>query len=327
MKRIIGRKRASDIIDRFSESHVLVVGDVMVDHFIWGKVSRISPEAPVPVVEVSRESMLLGGAANVLNNVAAAGGSVSLAGVIGPDERGRWIIQQMRRKNVDTSGIVVEQDRPTIVKTRIVAHNQQVVRFDRENKGTVGTDTARRLVDYIKNVIHGVGAVIVSDYRKGVISEDFFRELSTIVADAGVILCVDPKQNSFSRYHGCDIITPNHHEAETAAGITIETEDDIIAAGRTLLERNDFRSVLITQGEEGMVLFERNADITYIPAVAKEVFDVTGAGDTVIGILALALASGATLKEAAVLANCAAGIVVGKVGTATVSRNELRAAL
>lgn len=327
MKRIISKKRALEIISHFSSSKVLVVGDIMVDQFIWGKVARISPEAPVPVVEVTSETLLFGGCANVLNNIFSIGGKVAVTGIIGSDDMGRWVIRQFRKMGIDTKGIIIEQNRPTIVKTRVVAHHQQVVRFDRENKNPVDSDNIQIILEYIETMRDELGAIIVSDYNKGIITKKLIDGVRAVIAGKNIILCVDPKQNDFSFYRGCDIITPNHHEAGRALGVDLLNEEDILRGGRDLLEKYDFEAVLITRGEEGMTLFERNKDITSIPTVAKEIFDVTGAGDTVIGVLALCVAAGASFREAAAMANHAAGIVVGKVGTAAVSQDELKRVL
>ncbi len=327
MKKILSKKRALEIISHFSSSKVLVVGDIMVDQFIWGKVSRISPEAPVPVVEVTSETLLFGGCANVLNNIFSIGGKVAVTGIIGSDDMGRWVIRQFRKMGIDTKGIIIEQNRPTIVKTRVVAHHQQVVRFDRENKNPVDSDNIQIILEYIETMRDELGAIIVSDYNKGIITKKLIDGVRDVIAGRNIILCVDPKQNDFSFYRGCDIITPNHHEAGRALGVDLLNEEDILRGGRDLLEKYDFKAVLITRGEEGMTLFERNKDITSIPTVAKEIFDVTGAGDTVIGVLALCVAAGASFREAAAMANHAAGIVVGKVGTAAVSQDELKRVL
>lgn len=327
MKKILSKKRALEIISHFSSSKVLVVGDIMVDQFIWGKVSRISPEAPVPVVEVTSETLLFGGCANVLNNIFSIGGKVAVTGIIGSDDMGRWVIRQFRKMGIDTKGIIIEQNRPTIVKTRVVAHHQQVVRFDRENKNPVDSDNIQIILEYIETMRDELGAIIVSDYNKGIITKKLIDGVRDVIAGRNIILCVDPKQNDFSFYRGCDIITPNHHEAGRALGVDLLNEEDILRGGRNLLEKYDFKAVLVTRGEEGMTLFERNKDITSIPTVAKEIFDVTGAGDTVIGVLALCVAAGASFREAAAMANHAAGIVVGKVGTAAVSQDELKRVL
>jgi len=327
VKGIISRKRALDIISRFHDSKVLVVGDIMVDQFIWGKVSRISPEAPVPVVRVTSESLLLGGCANVLNNVFSMGGKVAVSGIVGSDDMGRWLIGKLREMEIDTAGVIVEHKRPTILKTRIIAHNQQVVRFDREDKSPVSRNSLQGIIEYIKSVKDDLGAVIISDYNKGVFSEKLIKGIREITSERGIILCIDPKQSDFSLYRGCDLITPNHQETERALGTELENSDDITKGCKTLIRDFDFGAVLITRGEEGMSLFENDGGVTHIPTVAREVFDVTGAGDTVIGIFALSVAAGATLKEASALANHAAGIAVGKVGTAPVYQDELKKAL
>lgn len=327
VKGIISRKRALEIISRFQDSKVLVVGDIMVDQFIWGKVSRISPEAPVPVVKVTSESLLLGGCANVLNNVFSMGGKVAVSGIVGSDNMGRWLTGKLKEMGIDTAGVIVERERPTIVKTRVIAHSQQVVRFDREDKSPVAQDSLRRIMEYIESTKGDLGAVIISDYNKGVFSEELIRGIREITSQSGIALCVDPKQSDFSLYSGCDLITPNHQETERALGMELENSDDIIKGGKLLIKKFGFRGLLITRGEEGMTLFENDGGVTHIPTVAREVFDVTGAGDTVIGVFALCVAAGATWKEAAVLANHAAGIAVGKVGTAPVYQDELKKAL
>ena len=324
VKKVVSKKRSLEIIDNLPRSKVLVVGDLMVDQFIWGNVSRISPEAPVPVVEVTSENFLLGGSANVSNNIFSMGGKVCVTGIIGSDDMGRLLIRNFREMNVDTSGIIVEHNRTTTIKTRIIARSQQVVRFDRENKNSVSLNSVEKMVEYIERIRDDLGAVVISDYSKGIISEKLLKGIRDVISGRDIIVCIDPKQNDFSLYQGFDVITPNHHEAGRALDMEIVCEDDLIKNGKSLLERFGFKAVLITRGEEGMSLFENSGSVTHIPAVAREVFDVTGAGDTVVGVFALCMAAGATFKEAAVLANHAAGIVVGKVGTATVSQEELR---
>lgn len=325
MNKHLARKRALEIIENFPRSGVLVVGDVMVDHFIWGKVSRISPEAPVPVVDVHKDSMMLGGSANVLNTIFAMGGQVFVAGVIGDDDIGRGLVSQLKARKIGTAGIIVDSDRPTTLKTRIVAHGQQVVRFDHESRRPISEASLRKILAYVKSVRDRIGAIVISDYSKGVVSRGLIEGVRKIAAGTKIFLCADPKQSDFSVYAGVHVITPNHHEAQRAAGMEIANGDDLLILGRRLLEKYDFGALLVTRGEEGMSLFERGRGMphTFFPAQAKEVYDVTGAGDTVIGVLALSLAAQANLKEATSLANHAAGIVVGKVGTSTVSREEL----
>jgi D-beta-D-heptose 7-phosphate kinase/D-beta-D-heptose 1-phosphate adenosyltransferase len=321
----ITKKKALEIIRNFPCAGVLVVGDVMVDHFIWGKVARISPEAPVPVVDVQKDSVMMGGCANVLNTIYAMGGRVFVAGVIGADDIGRGLLSQLKERDIDTAGIIIEKGRPTTLKTRIVAHGQQVVRFDKESRMPIPKRSVAKILDYVKSLRDKIGTIVISDYSKGVVSRELINGIKSIAADTKMYLCVDPKQSDFSVYAGAHVITPNHHEAQRAAGMEIANGDDLLKLGETLLTRFDFQALLVTRGEEGMSLFERGRKIvhTHFPAQAKEIYDVTGAGDTVIGVLALALAAQANLKEATSLANHAAGIVVGKVGTSTVSREEL----
>lgn len=316
-------------MDKFPRSRVLVVGDVMADHFIWGKVSRISPEAPVPVVEVRRDKFLLGGCANVLNNIFAMGGLVHLAGVVGSDDTGKRLLTEFSGLGLDMNGIVVEAGRPTTLKTRIVAHGQQVVRFDREDRKPVQAKSIRKILSYIESLRNELGALVISDYGKGLVTRSLLEGIRKVIAGRPIFTCVDPKQRDFSMYQGFDIVTPNHHEAVRAAGEEMLNGLDHIRVGLKLLRQYDFKALLMTRGEAGMSLFEKNGRTrhTAFRTEAREVFDVTGAGDTVIGVLALSLAAGASFREAAYLANHAAGIVVGKAGTATVTREELKKAL
>jgi D-glycero-beta-D-manno-heptose-7-phosphate kinase len=325
VQKILTKKRAMEIIANFSHSGVLVVGDIMVDHFIWGKVSRISPEAPVPVVDVQKDSTLLGGCANVLNSIDAMGGKVYVAGVVGADIIGKRLLTELRERKIETNGIVVEKGRPTTLKTRIVAHGQQMVRFDKESRKPIPKNSTRKILEYVKSLQNKIGAVVISDYSKGVISRELIEGIRKVVQDEKIYICLDPKQSDFSIYEGAYVITPNHHEAQRAAEMEITDENDLRHVGEALLNKYNFHALLITRGEEGMSLFERGQEIahTYFSAQAKEIYDVTGAGDTVIGVLALSLAARANLREATCLANQAAGIVVGKVGTATVSQEEL----
>jgi D-beta-D-heptose 7-phosphate kinase/D-beta-D-heptose 1-phosphate adenosyltransferase len=320
-----GSKRLLQYIDRFPKARILVVGDMMLDHYIWGNVSRISPEAPVPVVHVTKETVLLGAAANVVNNVHALGGSVRVCGVIGHDDAGRQLSHMLRAKGIHTDGLIVESGRPTTIKTRVIAHSQQVVRFDRETKDGIDRDTHRRIYDAVKqHVDDGLDAIILSDYSKGVVTRELVRDIVKLTSKRDLIVSVDPKVNHFGMYSGVTILTPNTKEASLGSKIEIESEKSLLKAGTTLLKRLKCKAVLITRGEQGMSLFERNSRITHIPTVAREVFDVTGAGDTVISTLTLAMAAGAPMVDAARLSNVAAGIVVAVVGTATVNPEELK---
>lgn len=326
METHISLKRAQSIIKRFGDVKVLVIGDLIMDHFIWGKVARISPEAPVPVVEVTSESLMLGGSANVVNNIHSLGGHSLVTGVIGRDDDGRKLVRALKEKSIPTDGIVVDTGRPTTIKTRVIAHSQQVVRFDREKKDTIGALSAQRVLSYIKKAVREADLVVISDYAKGLISAPLVEEIVSICTKAGKPIAVDPKVEHFGYYKGVTIVTPNNLEASLASGIEITGEDSLHMAGEALFRSLGCEALLITRGEHGMSLFEEGSQ-THIPTVAKEVFDVSGAGDTVIGTLALSIAAGASFKEAAVLANFAAGVVVGKVGTATLTPTELASAV
>ncbi|MEK6790173.1 MAG: D-glycero-beta-D-manno-heptose-7-phosphate kinase [Deltaproteobacteria bacterium] len=326
MKRYLGLKRAFSLIEGFNNARVLVIGDLIMDHFIWGKVKRISPEAPVPVVEVTSESLMLGGSANVVNNIHSLGGRASITGVIGRDDDGKKLVNCLKALGIETSGVVVDAKRPTTIKTRIIAHSQQVVRFDREKKDSLPPEITAKVLSYIRQAVRSTDVVVISDYAKGLVSEALVHETNLLCKKAGVQVAVDPKVEHLDYYKGVTIVTPNNLEASAASGIEIVDEATLHRAGEALLTRLGSAALLITRGEAGMSLFEDRSDI-HIPTVAREVFDVSGAGDTVIGTLSLALASGATFIEAAVLANFAAGVVVGKVGTATLGQDELRQAV
>jgi rfaE bifunctional protein kinase chain/domain len=310
-------------IDEFPKATVLVLGDIIMDEYIWGDVSRISPEAPVPVVDVRQETKMLGGAANVVNNIASLGGHAILCGVVGEDRTGAEIIERIEDLNLPTTGIIKVSSRPTTIKTRIIAQHQQVVRFDRESRKAVDTEDLARLLSFIEEKKDAIQAIVVSDYDKGLITGELMEGLRKL-RRTGVILAVDPKPRHFDHYRGIDVITPNHHEAGAFCGFQIVDQKSLTQAGIQIIEKLECRSVLITQGKDGMTLFEKEKESTHIPTVARKVFDVTGAGDTVIGAFCLGLASGMDLKNAATISNFAAGIVVGEVGTSTVRAEELK---
>jgi D-beta-D-heptose 7-phosphate kinase/D-beta-D-heptose 1-phosphate adenosyltransferase len=311
-------------LDRFSEAKVLVIGDIIMDEYVWGDVSRISPEAPVPVVEVKHETKMLGGAANVIHNIATLGAKPTLCGVVGKDPMGRYILNSISEMGLVPDGIVMERDRPTSRKTRIVAQNQQVVRFDRENRKNIRSESIRKILRFIGENLDNHDVVVVADYGKGVISASLMKGLRELVQGASVKLAVDPKTGNFEYYRGADVITPNHQEAGNFCRFEVIDEETLIRAGKQMLNALQCRSVLITQGKDGMTLFEDEGAMHHIPTVAKEVFDVTGAGDTVIGTFSLGLASGLDLRSAAILSNIAAGIVVGQLGTSTVEADDLK---
>ena len=314
-------------IDRFKATTILVIGDLILDKYIWGDVSRISPEAPVPVVEVTQETEMLGGSANVIQNIIALGGNAIPCGILGKDQTGRKIVEKLEELGSTTEGIILETGRPTSVKTRIVAHQQQVVRFDRESLREISRENIKSLLEFIGRHLKTIDGIIVADYGKGVISARLMKGLRELVRDSGVIIAVDPKTDNFTYYQGIDVITPNHHEAGAFCRTKIDNERSLVQAGKKMLKELDCGSVLITQGKDGMTLFEKQGGISHIPTVARKVFDVTGAGDTVIGTLCLGLASGMDIRSAAVIANFAAGIVVGEVGTSTVKAKDLKMVL
>jgi D-beta-D-heptose 7-phosphate kinase/D-beta-D-heptose 1-phosphate adenosyltransferase len=317
-----------DIVPQFAKARVLVIGDIILDHFLWGTASRISPEAPVPVVNVEREDLLLGGSANVLRNIVSLGGSGALCGVIGDDAMGQKIVELVEALGASTEGLVVGQ-RSTTVKTRVVAQGQQVVRFDKEQTGVPAKQTLEALLAYLETHIHTFDAVMVSDYAKGMISEQLMTRLHQLLLSVRntenrkIPLVIDPKPSNIHCFVGATVITPNHHEAKQITGIRIDDERSLLAAARQIRDDIGCEAVLITRGEAGMALLQDDSDLVTIPTMAKEVYDVTGAGDTVAATLALGLAAGCSMNDAAMLANYAAGIVVGKVGTASVSAAEL----
>ncbi|UCB51264.1 MAG: D-glycero-beta-D-manno-heptose-7-phosphate kinase [Deltaproteobacteria bacterium] len=311
-------------VDRFSDARLIVVGDIIMDEYIWGDVSRISPEAPVPVVDIKEETKMLGGAANVLNNIASLGGTPILCGVIGDDQTGREIVERVKRQGLRTDGIFTESHRPTSVKTRVVAHNQQVVRFDRESRRKLETQSLKKILDFVQQMKDGYDAIIVADYGKGVISAELMEGLRGLVSQSKAILAVDPKIGNFECYQNVDVITPNHHEAGAFCRMEVIDRESLVRAGKQMLRELNCRFVLITQGKDGMSLFEKSGETSHIPTVARKVYDVTGAGDTVISTFCLGLASGLDPKSAALISNFAAGIVVGEVGTSTVKAEELK---
>ncbi|MBW1922205.1 MAG: D-glycero-beta-D-manno-heptose-7-phosphate kinase [Deltaproteobacteria bacterium] len=314
-------------IDRFPDVGVLVIGDIILDKYIWGDVNRISPEAPVPVVEIRHETRMLGGAANVIRNMATLGARPILCGVVGDDRAGQEIKTKLQGMGLAADGVVTEPGRPTSVKTRVIAHNQQVVRFDKESTRRPGSETMERLLSFMEGRLSGIQAVVVSDYGKGCINGELMTRLRELIGRSRVIVGVDPKTGNFEHYRGVDVITPNHFEAGTYCGFPIVDEGSLLRAGRKMLETLDCRSVLITRGKDGMSLFERDGAVHHIPTVARKVFDVTGAGDTVIGTFCLGLASGLDLRSSAVISNYAAGIVVGEVGTSAVAARDLKRAV
>ncbi len=301
----------------------MVLGDVMLDEYLWGNVSRISPEAPVPVVEIAKESLKLGGAANVALNVRSLGNEPILVGIRGNDRNGERMMSALKEAGIDAEGVFVDNDRQTTVKTRVIAHHQQVVRTDRENTEEISKKTGEAIISFVKGGINDFSGVIISDYGKGVITYQLLSELIALAKQNDIFVAVDPKETHFMNYQEVSLITPNHHEAGFAYGKRIQDEKILEEVGWGLLDKLKVESLLITRGEQGMSLFEADRTLTHLPTRAKKVYDVTGAGDTVISSFTCAYVAGANYKEAALISNHAAGIVVGEIGTAQVTREEL----
>ena len=314
-------------LQRFPRCHVLILGDVMLDEYMWGTVSRISPEAPVPVVAVRSETVKVGGAGNVATNVAALGGRVSLIGLVGNDAAAERLGHELELAGVKSDGLIMDASRPTTIKSRVVAGSQHVVRFDRESDAPASRAIRRRVVAAVQERLPKADVLLISDYAKGLVGPGLVREVLALAARHRTPVAVDPKVQHLTLFTGVTLVAPNHHEAAAAARVSVRSEADLLRVGQILLRRLKARAVLITRGEQGMSLFEAGKAVVHIPTVAREVYDVTGAGDTVMGALSLALAAEADMHTAALLANYAAGVVVGKRGTATVTRAELQRAL
>ncbi|MFH1144471.1 MAG: D-glycero-beta-D-manno-heptose-7-phosphate kinase [Candidatus Eisenbacteria bacterium] len=315
--------RIRDLLERFDGRRVLVLGDSMLDHYIWGETTRISPEAPIPIVAVRDESSLLGGAANVAHNVRVLGGEPILLSLVGDDEAGAQLRRALAERGIAPDDLILDPDRPTIKKTRVIARSQQVVRIDRECGDEISANVLEALSRRLEAVLRRVDAIVISDYGKGLICTPLLDRWLGRFNETGLPVCVDPKETHFHSYRGVTILTPNLNEASFAAGLRIRDEASLEQAGRALLEKLGARYLLITRGEDGMSLFGRDRPRLDIPAAGLEVYDVTGAGDTVVGTLAIALAAGASIEDATLIANHAAGRVIRELGTATVTREEI----
>lgn len=317
------RKKIESLFSRTASLRCLVVGDLMLDEYLWGKAERISPEAPVQVVDILREELRLGGAGNVAHNLAALGVQVSVCSVVGDDENGRALLHEFDRHNIVTDSIFLAPHRRTSRKTRVVAANQQIVRIDRETRETVADDFERRVCEWVAAHANGFHVIVLSDYNKGVLTPAVIATVIASAAKTETPVLVDPKGADFSRYRGATLLTPNRKEAETASGIAIHDAETLARAAAIIMDSADLQHLLITRSEEGMSLFSRDREAVHIPTVAREVFDVSGAGDTVLAALAAGIASGLPMAEAARLANIAAGIAVGKLGTSIVTPQEI----
>ncbi len=313
-----------EITEKFSKVKVLIVGDIMLDRYWWGSVSRISPEAPVPVVTLDKISLLAGGAANVAANVAGLGAKPYLVGVIGEDEEAKMFYEVLRKANITSGFLVGLKNRRTTVKTRIIAHNQHVVRIDQENTHVLSKEEEQSVFKKIETIFDEVDIVIISDYAKGLITEKLAERLITKAVSQQKKILVDPKGKNYSKYKGATLLTPNQKEAVQASNLDEYGEDLVEKSGNILLESLSLEALLITRGEKGMTLFQKNKKIAHLKALARKVYDVTGAGDTVIAGMAVMLASGADFREAANIANISAGLVVEQIGTTAISLEVLR---
>ncbi len=318
------KKQLDGLVDQLTNRSLIVVGDIMVDKYIRGEVSRISPEAPVPVVKITREQLMPGGAGNVVNNLAEFSTQVYVGGVVGADYYGEKLVAMLEKEGGDSRAIIRESSRITTVKTRVIAVHQQVVRTDREKIGEISPQAAKKILNELKNIEQPPAGIIISDYGKGVVTRQVIKDLIKYAGRFNIPVVVDPQIGHFFEYKNVTAITPNQKEAGAALGRKIETEKEVIQAAEELLNRLNCDVVLITRGSKGMVLAQKDKKEQIIPTAAREVFDVSGAGDTVTGIFTLALSSGVKAMEAALMANYAAAVVVGKLGTATVKPRELK---
>jgi rfaE bifunctional protein kinase chain/domain len=320
--------RVRSLLEEVRACRVMVVGDVMLDRYVWGRVRRVSPEAPVPVVEVDDEAVRLGGAANVAANVASLGADPVLVGLAGAgDPATRELYSIMKAYGLATDGVVEDPDRPTTVKTRIIAHHQHVVRADRETSREATGETADRIAEVVAAHLDGCDAVILQDYNKGTLSTGVLEKVLPVLLESGLPVTVDPKMERFFDYRRVTVFKPNLREVETALGTRLDEDESVAEAARILRGRLEAENVLITRGEQGMTLLEADDSVSHVATRAKHVYDVSGAGDTVIATLTTALAAGATVREAAELANHAAGVVVGEVGVVPIEPEALARAV
>jgi len=316
--------RLETLFEKLGGKRIAVVGDLMLDRYFWGSVARISPEAPVPVVEVDSESNRLGGAANVANNISSLGGTPLLMGVVGQDDSGRALKTIVADNGFHGDGILIDPSRPTTVKTRVIANHKHVVRVDRETKDDIPADMRAKILDVLRRSASSLDAIIIQDYNKGVVTKELIHELVEFARQQNIIITVDPKFNNFFEYKNVTVFKPNRKETEEALGVRLGDQASIDRAGRALVERLKAEHVLLTLGERGMSLFDSDGAVTHVPTAARQVADVSGAGDTVISTLTMALAAGASIKEAAMLANVAGGVVCGEVGIVPITVDALR---
>jgi D-glycero-beta-D-manno-heptose-7-phosphate kinase len=323
----ITEQKIDHLLTEVKGKKIAIIGDLMIDRYVWGRVSRISPEAPVPVVEVETESVRLGGAANVANNITSLGGTAFLVGVVGDDHSGVELRHILETGKTTSEGIVVDPSRPTTVKTRVIAHDQHVVRIDSEEKRDVGPETVKNIFSILEKNIDTIDGIIIEDYNKGVVVTELIRRVIELANKTNPVITVDPKFNNFFEYKNVTVFKPNKKETEDALGRKLKTENDILEAGKILLEKLQAQSILLTRSENGMSIFQKNGNVIHIPTVARRIADVSGAGDTVIATLTAMLACGADIREAASIANFAGGIVCGEVGIVPIDPVVLRSTI
>lgn len=320
---MVKKNRLIEILEKFSKKKIAVIGDMMLDEYIIGNVRRISPEAPVPVVEVKEESFVLGGAANVINNLAKLGAKVYAFGIIGCDNNGKRLIRSLEKDQINCDGIITSYDRPTIMKQRILSNNQQLLRLDWEKKQTIEKEIEDKILDKFNSLIDELDAVILSDYDKGLLTSNLAKSIIQIAKSKNKIIIVDPKPSNIENYKGATAMTPNLKESSECIGRAYaESLEEVLSIGKEIREKLDLDHLIMTRSEKGMSIFMKDG-VKHIPTFAKEVYDVTGAGDTVIAIYTLALSCGASKEESAKIANTGAGVVVGRVGTSTVNKGEI----
>ncbi|MGB9664972.1 MAG: D-glycero-beta-D-manno-heptose-7-phosphate kinase [Ignavibacteria bacterium] len=320
---VFKQQRLDQIFNGFKNKKIFVIGDLMLDVYIRGKVGRISPEAPVPIVEVEEESFRFGGAANVGMNIKSLGGIPILVGVIGYDREGTIIDALMEENELEKEGIFYDEERPTTVKTRIIAHSQHVVRIDKEDKRYISSEMENKILHFLQQRKNEIDGIILEDYNKGVLTKKLIRSVIEFANENKILVTVDPKFENFFEYRNVTVFKPNRRETEDALGIKLNSEENVIEAGKQLKEKLNPEFLLLTRGEKGMTLFSKNGDIHTIPTRARKVADVSGAGDTVIATITMSLAAGAQIEEAATIANQAAGLVCEEVGVVPVNRELL----
>lgn len=319
----LSESRVGELMTRWAGKQIAVIGDLMLDRYFWGSVSRVSPEAPVPVVDVEHESFHLGGASNVANNLKSLGATPLMLGVIGDDNSGKLLLDIVHGSGLETAGILADADRPTTVKTRVIGNNQQIVRLDREVKSAINNAMADRLQQVLHTYRDTLAGIILQDYNKGVITPHVIGQTIAFANAHDIPVHVDPKFQNFFEYRGVTLFKPNRKETQDAIGVTLNSDEDVARAGSMLLERLQCDNVLITLGARGMMLFERNGDVSSVATKARHVADVSGAGDTVIATIAAAVAGGAGIREAAALANVAAGVVCAEPGIIAIEPQPL----